>query len=54
MMPAWLPYLFRGRVQQMGVILVILLYLALQQYVFFTYAANAYAYIPYRSVLFGN
>lgn len=54
MMLAWLPYMFRGRVQQTGVILTILLYLALQQYVFFNYAANAYAYIPYRSVLFGN
>ena len=54
MMLAWLPYLFRGRVQQMGVILTILLYLALQQYVFFNYALNAFAYIPYRSVLFGN
>jgi hypothetical protein len=53
MMLAWLPYLFRGRAQQLGIILLILIYLGLQQYVFFNYALNSYAYIPYRSILFG-
>jgi len=52
MMLAWLPYLFRGRVQQLGIIFAILVYLGLQQYVFFNYALNAYAYIPYRNILF--
>jgi hypothetical protein len=52
MMLAWLPYMFRGRAQQLGIILMILVYLGLQQFVFFNYALNAYAYIPYRSVLF--
>ena len=52
MMLAWLPYLFRGRSQQLGIILMILIYLGLQQFVFFNYALNAYAYIPYRNVLF--
>lgn len=52
MMLAWLPYLFRGRAQQLGIILAILIYLGLQQYVFFNYALNAYAYIPYRNLFF--
>ena len=51
MMLAWLPYLFKGRAQQLGVTLLILLYLALQQYVFFNYAVNAYAFVPYQNVL---
>lgn len=54
MMLAWLPYLFRGRAQQLGIILLILMYLGLQQYVFFNYAMNSYAYVPYRNVLFGD
>jgi hypothetical protein len=54
MMLSWLPYLFRGRAQQLGIILVILVYLGLQQYVFFNYALNSYAYIPYRHILFGD
>jgi hypothetical protein len=54
MMLAWLPYLFRGRAQQLGITLMILMYLGLQQFVFFNYALNVYAYIPYRNVLFGS
>ena len=33
---------------------MILMYLGLQQFVFFNYALNVYAYIPYRNVLFGS
>ena len=54
MMLAWIPYLFRGRAQQIGIVLLILIYLGLQQYVFFNYAVNAYAFLPYRNVLFGG
>ena len=51
MMLAWVPYLFRGRAQQLGIILAILAYLALQQFVFFNYSVNGYAFIPYRNFL---
>jgi hypothetical protein len=54
MMLSWLPYLFGRRLERMGTIFLILVYLALQQYVFFNYAFNRYAYVPYRNVLFGE
>ena len=54
MMLSWTPYLFKGRVQQIGVILLIVIYLALQQFVFFSYALNAYAHVPYRNYIFGG
>jgi hypothetical protein len=52
MMLAWLPYLFRGAVQQKGIILAILCYLGAQQYVFLNFATHAHRFIPYRNVLF--
>lgn len=52
MMLSWTPYLFKGRIQQIGIILVILIYLGVQQFVFFNYALNAHAHIPYRNVIF--
>ena len=54
LMLSWIPYFFKGRVQQIGIILIILVYLALQQFVFFNYALNAYAHIPYRNFLLGS
>lgn len=54
MMLAWLPYLFRQKTQQIGVVLLILMYLALQQFVFLNYATHAHRFIPYRNVLFGG
>ena len=54
MMLSWIPYFFKGRVQQIGIILIVLSYLGLQQFVFFNYALNAYAHIPYRNFLLGS
>ena len=54
MVLAWLPYLFGRRLERLGTIFLILIYLGLQQYVFFNYAFNRYAYVPYRSILFGE
>jgi hypothetical protein len=54
MMLAWLPYLFRQKIQQLIVVFAILLYLALQQFVFLNYATHAHRFIPYRNVLFGG
>ena len=54
MLLAWLPYLFRGRVQQTGITMAILAYLALQQFVFLNYATNAHRYVPYRNVIFSE
>ena len=52
MMLAWLPYLFRARAQQIGITLAILVYLGLQQFIFFNYATNRFAHVPYRNILF--
>ena len=54
MVLSWLPYLFGRRMERLGTIFLILVYLGLQQYVFFNYAFNRYAYVPYRNVLFGE
>ena len=54
MVLAWLPYLFGRRIERLVITVLILAYLGLQQYVFFNYAFNRYAYVPYRNVLFGD
>jgi hypothetical protein len=54
MVLAWLPYLFRRNLERLGTILLILVYLGLQQYVFFNYAFNRHSYVPYRNVLLGE
>ena len=54
MMLSWTPYLFKGRVQQIAIIFLIMIYLAIQQYVFFNFAVNADAHLPYRNILFSD